>query len=179
MYGLSSLHGELTIDGDTATIRYINVEEEDLGSEEDCIVLDVSSETPLLRYVSSNSGQNYTQYLPTRFTRVPEDEAGQAMYARPLFTKEIIISPLDGKPAEDLATIGSYMTDDPTYISDLRGVRLGDSLMSVLSRFMCEPEKLAVIEQAYDGSEYAIVYGVATYWAELGLLTIRMDYLFQ
>ena len=99
------------------------------------------------------------------FTRVPEDEAGRAMYAMPMFPEEIIIPPLDGKPAEDYASSFAYTSDDPAYIPDLRGVKLGDSLMSVMSRFMCEPEKLAVIEHTYGGDKYALVYGTYTYWA--------------
>lgn len=112
------------------------------------------------------NGETYC--LPTRFERVSAAEAGQVMYGMPLFSDEVILPPLNPetkkyyeKSYDNLV----FESADPDCIPEVRGIRLGDSLSSVIGRFLFESNLsgggLEIVEDddSINDTDEQILYG--------------------
>ena len=109
---LSSLSGSADIDGGLLTLQYS-------GSSpynDSVTVYESFDECPYVICTFNGADFSITEYLPSRFTALPEDQLGYAMYQMPAFVEE---------------------TDTGKYF---RGLKNGDNISDILARIPVDPD---------------------------------------
>jgi 5'-deoxynucleotidase len=147
------MFGNMSIDGDELKLSYeakpLPGTEFQLSGDEPCCTQREFEDTPTPLAV----------YFPTEFTRLADAQAGQAMYAMPLYYSEIVLPPYTEKTERYYLEDFTFHSEDAACFPEIRGMKIGDSLASVLSRFVCEPERARVVLPDGSGGGAAVIYG--------------------
>ena len=158
---VSSLTGRLSVDGASLSIDYTAAEPAQGGVQ---LYLEGDDQ----RIVMPNVEMSYDdiQPLPTHFTRLSGSEAGTAMYALPAAADEIVYAPNGGSTAAfyDRADY-FYVTADPEYAPQLRGIGIGDGMDDIFARFPVD-ESVAADAAEYTAGSYdeRRLYGDGAWW---------------
>ena len=127
----NSLSGEASLDLDSGTLELRYTQFVPSISE---AVYELDRESPRVIFDDESLGEVFL-YLPTKFVRITPDRLGKMMYNMPVYFDELSWRPNSGDTAflyEDGKA--GYVTDNPEYIPNIRGLTIGDSFADIVAR---------------------------------------------
>ena len=161
---LDMLTGAISLSDETLKIDFI---EAGLLSEGILAEYNLSGNTPSISYIDASwDPGSFTIYLPKRFTRMPDDEAGLAMYEMPMLAEEVVFPPAGTFNWDN----GVFSSTDPDCIPNLRGISIGDHILDVIARFPCELEDYNRIFDEVQESDMIMLYGNTDFFPANGII---------